>query len=153
MKFSIRLDEHKILLQAFERAFSFFISQKFFISKSFFYGFVQAALDDRLDQIIYGIDLIAFQGILREGRGKNNQGVFRNRFGKFQSIDSRHLYVQKNQVNGVFLHEFARFFGTIETPDHIQVRNVLQQQQHSFSRQRFVINDYAVHIGRVKVAV
>ena len=66
------------------------------------YGLEEATVVDRLQQIIQGVYLVAIDGIAIERGGEDDAGVRVDELREFQSVDARHLDVQKENMNWVF---------------------------------------------------
>ena len=84
------------------------------IGEGFLYCLLEAFRFYRLHQIIDSIDFIAVQCIFRIGGRKDDEGSFGDGMCELYAGDTRHLNIQKDKIDRMFLHKLCGGYGIIE---------------------------------------
>ena len=109
----------------------------------FFQHLVQTLFVYGFENIVKRIGLESLYGILVVGgQEKNNRHGFNvELLHDLETINSRHLYVQENQVRGFFLNELQGFSAIIGLANNFDVRDIFKTMCQTTTREGFVIHD------------
>ena len=98
---------------------------------------------DGLQEKIQRAHLIALKGVLLEGRCKNDTRLRRQHPGQLQSVQIRHLDIQKHNLGSLDTDFRKGQDGVIETAGQLQKRRTRNIPFQHFHSQRFVVHYYA----------
>ena len=99
---------------------------------------------DRLDQIVEGVHLVCFDGVLLESCCEDNLHVHRHELGKLESADLLHVDGKKQNVKMVMVDSVNSLDGVMVRTDKVKgwcLLNIMLQQSQSL---RIFIYDSAV---------
>lgn len=80
----------------------------------FFEGLLEAGEGERFEEVVNGVDFVAFYGVVAVGSGENDEGWLGDGFVEIESRDGGHVDVEEEEVDGVLAEEGHGFGGAGE---------------------------------------
>ena len=114
-----------------------------------FKKFVQSRLKtfkrNGFEQIIHGIEVVAFQGIFPVGGGDDHFGRRRQGTQQGQTIQTRHLDVKEQQIDWIFPQISLRQHRIVKAGQQLKIVQLGQVFVQNLPRDGFVFNDYTAN--------
>ena len=132
----VALDEHETVA-----AVDILLHQHREPLEGFVGGLEEVIVGDGLQQVVEGIHLIAFDGILREGGGKDHLRLLGQDLGELNAAELWHLDVEEQQLYGVFAEVLHGRDGTVVGSCEIEVRCLTGVALQQSCCQRLIVDD------------
>ncbi len=115
-------------------------------------GGEEIVVGDWLQEIVQGMDLEAFYGILAESRREYDLRSLRQHLRKIHAAQPRHLDVAEQKIHGVVMDERKCGAAACKRPFQVEERGLLNVRLHQLYCQRLIVYYYAayrVHVFEV----
>ena len=115
------------------------------LARAFCTGLCHPLPVERLEQIVHRIHFKRLHRVLIEGRGKDNLGqrdlLVQQFLDHAETIESRHLHVEKNQVGIVFADEIDGFDAVLALGDDVDIADIFQQKGEFIAGELLIVHD------------
>ncbi len=109
----------------------------------FLHRFQETLERDGFQQVVRHVEFVAFQGILRVGRGEYDQRLFLQNFQERQPRDFGHIDVEEKNVHGILLQDLDGRQRTGAGLNQLQVRYFGHVLFHELAGHRLVVHNQA----------